>query len=71
MKDIKLDIRDQEFSESYCPKEGETKCAYRYNIEIKDWKLPLIDLIFQQDNNQESSDMAGGGIFSPQIYEVT
>ena len=47
LQEIKdTELKDQEFGEVLCPKEAEFGCDYKYNLTIKNWKLPLVSLLF-------------------------
>lgn len=45
LKDIKVSDREEQFPEELCPKQDSQDCEFTYKLSIREWKLPLIDLL--------------------------
>jgi uncharacterized membrane protein YgcG len=45
LKELKFELRDQEFDEVLCPRDPQFRCDFKYNIEIKPWPVPLVDML--------------------------
>ena len=60
-KELKADLRDQKFPESFCPPYDNRECVYRFNLKVEDFKLPITDLITKQLGGGPSEEDGDGG----------
>lgn len=58
LSDFEMNVKDQEFDQELCPKEADYPCDYKYNLEVREWRLPIVELISKQLG-------VGGGEQSP------
>lgn len=66
-KDIKMDSKDVEFSEQFCPKDPKYgECPFKYDLKIEEFPLPLVELIAGQlgGGGGEEGGQDGGGLGS-------
>ena len=61
LSEMNMELKEQEFKDDLCPKDSDFGCDFRYDLTIKERKLPLIDIILgnqsQEDENEEPNPM--------------
>ena len=48
LKEFEMSVKEQGFDETLCPKDPKFECDFKYNLEIKEWPLPIVELIAKQ-----------------------
>ena len=64
LSEMNLELKEQEFKDDLCPKDSESGCDFKYNLTIKDWKLPLIDIIMGISRVEKGSIICDGKDFT-------
>ena len=55
-KEFEIDKKDETFSPQLCLVEEGESCPYRYNLSIKEWKLPLLDILLGTKSGNSDGD---------------
>jgi hypothetical protein len=73
IKEFKMESRDQDFDEVLCPKDPQFNCDYKYNVTIKNWPLPLVDMLGEAllgPDGKKSPIAAMLDVFKSQLKEM-